>query len=84
MNKKDKKHPRPVLAEGEVTGHFHELTSDVKVVETDEKTKVFNLTAPGTVKHPEHNPVKLPKGDWESDQVLEYDHFEEEARKVQD
>ena len=43
MNKKDKKNPRPVLAEGEVTGHFHELTSDVKVSETKDKTKVTEI-----------------------------------------
>lgn len=79
-----KKLKEAILAEGEVTGHAHRLGSKVEVFETDEKTRIFDLTTPDTVKHEEHKEIELPVDNYESDKVIEFDHFENEARKVQD
>lgn len=79
-----KKLNKSILAEGEVTGHAHKLSNKVDVYETEEKTRQFDLTSPDTVKHEEHNPITLKPGIYESDKVIEYDHFAEEAKKVQD
>jgi hypothetical protein len=80
-----KKLERPVLADGETTGHAHVLdTCDVNVFEMDNGTREFSLSDITTVKHEEHKPIDIPKGDWVSDKVMEYDHFAEEAKKVQD
>ena len=75
-----KKLERPVLADGEVTGHAHVVDQDV--FELDDGARTFSGAT--TVKHEEHGPITIPEGDWASDKVLEYDHFAEEAKKVQD
>lgn len=36
------------------------------------------------IKHPEHKDIVLPKGNYEVKQVMEYDHWLEERRKVLD
>jgi len=79
-----KKLNKPILAEGEVTGHAHKLSSKVSVFETEEKTRQFDLTSPDVIQHEEHKNIPLNPNEYESDKVVEYDHFAEEARKVQD
>lgn len=81
---KRKKLDRPILAEGEVTGHAHVLDSDVDVFEMENGTKEFSIDKEVTIIHEEHKPIKIPAGDWVSDRVVEYDHLAEEARKVVD
>jgi len=74
------------LAEGEVTGHFHEAVGhDVSVLSADGTTPAV-LDAPNgaEVTHQEHNTVKIPPGQFDRGIVKEYDHAEEEAREVQD
>jgi len=74
-----------VLAEGEATGHKHRVTSGEGELYEHEGTlflKVLSDTA--TITHEEHNPITIPKGDYEIGIVQEYDHFAEEARNVQD
>jgi hypothetical protein len=55
---------RPVLAEGEITGHAHRLkdpaSGQVFSVGTDLYLEVLAETA--TVVHEEHGPVTLPRG----------------------
>jgi hypothetical protein len=79
-----KKLDKPVLAEGEVTGHAHVLDADVDVIELDNGNREFSTGIPVTIKHEEHKPVALPGGAMESGRVMEYDHFAEEAKRVQD
>ena len=78
-----KKH-KSVLAEGEATGHAHRLVDDVDVVERDDGVRIFSLEKGCDVTHEEHGVVKLPKGDYLADRVVEQDHFAEEARRVAD
>ena len=79
-----------VLQEGEVTGHAHRLHGDGfrvhaipgKVGNADKK--YLRLVKPVALRHEEHKEIKLPTGDFEIRIVREYDHFEEEARRVAD
>lgn len=74
-----------VLAEGEVTGHFHRATArTAKVYEAENGTR--RLVAPrGTrVVHEEHKPVTVPPGEYVREIVQEYDPFAKEVRAVRD
>lgn len=80
-----KKHARGwILAEGEVTGHAHEVLGEG--VEVLEKDGVLYLRAPhgGRIQHEEHTAFDIPPGDYTIGIVKEYDHFAEEAREVRD
>lgn len=83
-----KKLERPVLAEGEVTGHAHVLdASGVNVFEIDGGVREFHAMKDITIRHEEHAPVTVPPsptGDYQSGIVQEYSPFDEEARNVQD
>jgi len=73
-----------VLAEGEVTGHYHgieEANSELFQI----GNKVFlSLNDTATVTHQEHGPITLDKGVWEVGRVKEYDYFSEMVREVAD
>ncbi len=75
---------RLVLAEGEVTGHYHgveEMNSEMFSI----GNKVFiNLAQNATVTHQEHGPITLDKGLWEVGRVQEYDYFAQMKRPVMD
>lgn len=74
------------LAEGEVTGHFHEAIGDgVCVLERPDSDDLI-LSAPNgcSVVHQEHARIELPGGVFRVRRVQEYDHFKEEARAVVD
>ena len=64
-----------VLAEGEVTGHKHQVTEgDVELYEDvvgNIYLKVFSLDA--KITHEEHGLINLPKGDYEVQIQREYD-----------
>lgn len=90
---------RIVLAEGEVTGHFHEIVDDateVVLLTPEDKAAVDDLIlhvrAPegAIVTHPEHGPITLPQGIWKVGRQREYEHGsitrdeQERARKVAD
>ena len=73
------------LAYGEATGHHHTVTvGDADLYEDNGKLYLHVKSDECTVTHQEHNPITVPKGDWEIGIVQEYDHFAEEARRVQD
>jgi small-conductance mechanosensitive channel len=79
-----KKLERPVLAEGEVTGHAHVLDGYVEVMETDVGTREFSLDKPTNLVHEEHRTITLPAKEMVSGICQEYSHFEEEAKQVRD
>ena len=72
---------KPILAEGEHTGHAH-VAEGVDVYEGEGGVKEFDGAT--TVKHEEHNPITVPNGKWASAQVVEHDHFVDMERTVQD
>ena len=63
---------RPVLAEGEVTGHAH-VIEEVDVFLRDDGIREFDTstTEIPEVRHEEHNPIVLPKKKFSSGQVKE-------------
>jgi hypothetical protein len=80
-----KKLKKPVLAEGEVTGHLHFLDdSEAEVFEEDDGTKTFTLTKKTRVVHSEHRPITLETGKYVSDRVREYDPILESIRRIGD
>lgn len=72
-----------IIIEGEVTGHMHEVENG-KIYESPDKKGVMILDAGENciVKHPEHGPIKMPKGVYEISIQREYDG--KDARKVKD
>lgn len=74
-----------ILAEGEATGHCHKIVSGIGQLIMMDKImhlQIFSETA--LLEHNEHGPIQIPKGNYRIDRVREYDHFEEETRRVAD
>lgn len=76
---------RLILAEGEATGHVHAI-AEAPSIELFEKDDILYLknSIKALVEHEEHGEVVVPPGLWEIDKVKEYDHFDEESRRVSD
>jgi len=54
-----------VLAEGEVTGHAHRISSrHAQLVRTEEDVRFLRVTAPVTLRHEEHKTVEIPPGNY--------------------
>jgi hypothetical protein len=76
---------KPILAEGEVTGHAHRLPVGTAVIEDpDTGLREFDMAEPGELTHEEHGTVRVPAGLHVSGKVREFDHPSEAARNVQD
>lgn len=72
------------LAEGEVTGHYHDTVGDGVAVFEDGNKVILDAPHGADVTHQEHKTITLPPGEYDRIIVREYDHAEEEARKVED
>lgn len=76
-----------VLAEGEVTGHYHAIEVDedeAELIKLGERM-LLNVKADSvTLKHQEHRPVKISKGVWEVGQVVEKDWLSGMVNPVKD
>lgn len=73
-----------VIAEGEMTGHYHAASGGgIALLERGEE---LFLDAPngGEITHQEHNTVTVPPGQYERHIVKEYDPFEEQIRNIRD
>lgn len=68
-----------ILAEGETTGHNHVITvlnvEDMDVYKTSDGGYILTLRAEGTLTHPEHKPLSIPKGNHYIGKEREVDHF---------
>lgn len=74
-----------VIAEGELTGHKHVVTSGEATLYEENGVLYLHVDSDeAVITHEEHKSVTIPKGDWEIGIVQEYDHFAEEARRVKD
>ena len=80
---KGRKLNHKVLAEGEATGHKHEVIGDAELYEQD---GVLYLSAVEQVElvHPDHNTVTLPKGNYIIETQREYEISEKKYKLVQD
>lgn len=75
------------VQEGEATGHAHRLYGDGFTIFEDPHTKQRNylrLLKETPIRHEEHKEILLPPGDYRIGIVREYDHFQEEAKRVID
>ncbi len=76
-----------VLAEGEVTFHYHGIEAaedEAELIRIGEKM-LLHVKAPSvTLKHQEHKPIEIEKGIWQVGIVQEYDYFSKMTRPVQD
>jgi hypothetical protein len=74
-----------ILAEGEATGHRHEIVSGAAALIALQDTTILRVLSDyAKLKHAEHREIDIPKGKYEISIVREYDHFDEEARRVVD
>jgi len=71
---------RVIIAEGEKTGHMHVATGAGAVLDED----TLQLPEGGELTHDEHKQVTVAPGEYTRSIVNEYDHFKEEATKVED
>ncbi len=76
--------PHLILAEGEATGHKHEVIGNASLISAPKGLFLKIIRDKAIVKHPEHFQLTLDKGVYEIRHVQEYDHFSEEARQVKD
>ncbi len=72
-----------VLAEGEVTGHYHAIDDEVEVYELNGSLYLKN-DSKTNVTHQEHDTCTIPPGIWKINITKEYDHLEMEIRDVTD
>ena len=74
-----------VVAEGEHTGHKHQVIEGAaELYESNGTLFLKVLSESAIVIHEEHKAIEIPQGDWRIGIVKEYDHFAEEARNVAD
>jgi len=78
---------RYVVAEGEVTGHFHELTcpeaTGIRVLE-HEMRRYLELSDTCQLRHQEHHELRIEPGVYEIVTEREWDYADEEMKKVVD
>jgi len=80
---------RIVLAEGEVTGHFHAIEEDTDTVVLSPREKaaiddlILHVRRPEgvVVQHPEHGPITLEPGIWKVKRQREYEYGSESREK---
>jgi hypothetical protein len=80
--------PHTILADGEVTGHKHEVFGTGVGLYDDGREGILVLDVPegadAEVRHEEHHTQPIAPGQYDRLIVREYFHFEEEARNVVD
>ncbi len=82
---KGKKLNHKTLATGEATGHNHTITEgDVELYEHEGTMFLRVKSETAELTHQEHDTITLPKGDYKINIVREYNHFDEEAKRVVD
>lgn len=75
------------VQEGEATGHFHGLYGGIWSILMNPKTKqreFLKVVETTSLKHQEHKEQSIPPGVYRIQIVREYNHFEEEAKQVED
>lgn len=75
---------RPVLAEGEITGHAHRLADPAsgRVFAAGDRLFLQVLGDSATILHEEHGPVTVPRGGYEV--RIQREYSPEEIRRVVD
>lgn len=77
-------HGKMVLAEGEVTGHYHGIEEVYSSLYQYGNVMVMDLKASAILTHQEHGHIQVEAGIWEVRRVQEYDYFSKMKRQVVD
>ena len=74
-----------ILAEGEATGHKHEITTgEAELYEYEGTLYLRVVSDEALLTHPDHNTITLPKGDYKITPQREYIIGDEKYKKVLD
>ena len=75
---------RPVLAEGEVTGHSHRISdpATAQVLVRQNRMYLRVTASSATIVHEEHGPLTIPKGSYEV--RIQREYHPQEIRRVVD
>ena len=73
-----------IIAEGEKTGHNHELNGPHRIYEMLDKNLYFEAKQDIELKHPEHNTIRIPNGNYVIVPEREHDPFNDVEIKVED
>ncbi len=73
-----------IIAEGEKTGHNHELKGAQQVFETLDKQLYFEAKQDVILKHPDHNTLEIPTGHYIVEHQRRYNPFEDVQEEVVD
>lgn len=60
-----KKKKEAILAEGEITGHFHRLESPELLYGKEQETQYIEIKKPAKLSHEEHNTIVIPEGKYQ-------------------
>ena len=73
-----------IIAEGEKTGHNHEIDGEHRVHEDENNDLYFEAKQDLELKHPEHNTIKIPKGNYAIIHERAHDPFNDIEIEVED
>jgi len=73
-----------ILAEGEKTGHRHQLQGNVTVYRQELGTLYFEVRTSAELVHQEHKTIRIPEGTYMVQQEREFNPFENVRRVVLD
>ena len=73
-----------IIAEGELTGHNHQIVGSHQVFETLDKQLYLEAKQDVILKHEDHNTLTLPSGCYIIESQRKYDPFEDVEEKVVD
>ena len=73
-----------IIAEGEKIGHNHELKGSQQVFETLDKQRYFQAEDHVLIKHPDHNTLDIPAGQYIIERQRRYNPFENLQEEVVD
>ena len=73
-----------IIAEGELTGHNHQIVGSHQVFETLDKQLYFQAEDHVLIKHPDHNTLEIPTGHYIVEHQRRYNPFEDVQEEVVD
>src|SRR5689334_10760214 len=78
----EKREERIVLAYGEVTGHAHAIHTKSAKTFVANDNRYLRVVESTVLQHEEHDPIKLPSGDYKV--LIQKEYTPEEIRNVAD
>lgn len=73
-----------IIAEGEATGHHHQVFGNANVFNAPGKQMFLEVINQSCLRHEQHKKIELPAGLYRIEGIREKDHFSEAIRRVVD